>query len=330
MRITHVVGSLALAALGIVACGASERETASAATSTDGGGPGPSIDPIDRDAQAATSESDEACAKMDIVFVVDNSGSMQEEQSNLANNFSVVTQKLDAFTTKSGAKLDYRIAVTTTGKSARYTIAPKSPFPNIPDPPPMKIDDKGDDGRFRHGCGMTRGWLERGDANIVNQLSCIANVGTNGPSLEMPLESLRLALTDRMSDGANAGFLRDDALLAVVMMTDEDDCSRTDEDFTIADDTCPMGPPSVPLDDYVGALDKLKGGRSRWAGAVIAGPTECSSSFGSAKEAARLKQFVAKSGGNVVFSSICLGNLTSALENAIAAFDAACKKFNVK
>lgn len=314
-----------LLAFSAAACSASSRDKNASAPD---GGAGAIAPVVDSDAAAAVDE--DACAKMDIVFVVDNSGSMKEEQANLASNFSVLTQKLDGFTTKGGAKLDYRIAITTTGKSVKYTIAPDSPFPNLPAPPPIDLDEKGDDGHFRRGCGMTRAWMERSDTNIANQFPCVANVGTGGPSLEMPLESLKLALTDRMSDGSNAGFLRDDALLAVVVMTDEDDCSRTDQAFTIKDDTCPVGSPYVPLEDYVATLDAVKGGRDRWTGAVIAGPTACDSAFGSAKEAARLKQFVAKSGGNVVFSSICLGNLTSALENALASFDAACKKFKVK
>ena len=319
MRPLGLFASLSLFALSGFACSASSREksasTPDAGTSV--------VATIDGDSGAATVDED-ACAKMDLVFVVDNSGSMKEEQANLATNFSVVTHKLDAFTTKGGAKLDYRVAITTTGKTAKYTIAPGGPFP------PLPIDDKGDDGRFRRECGMTRPWMERSDPSLANQFACVANVGTSGPSLEMPLESLRLALTDRVTDGANAGFLRDDALLAIVVMTDEDDCSRTDQDFTIPDDTCPVGPPWVPLEDYVSALDAVKGGRERWTGAVIAGPTSCSSAFGSAKEAARLKQFVAESGGNVTFSSICLGDLTSALENALASFDAACKRFKVK
>ena len=41
-----------------------------------------------------------------------------------------------------------------------------------------------------------------------------------------------------MTDGTNSGFLRPDALLAVVILTDEDDCSREDNNFTIQNDSC--------------------------------------------------------------------------------------------
>src|SRR5688572_10560873 len=59
----------------------------------------------------------EQCKKMDIVFVVDNSGSMQEEQSNLAANFPMFAQLLEQSTvTANGAPLDFRVALTTTGR----------------------------------------------------------------------------------------------------------------------------------------------------------------------------------------------------------------------
>lgn len=304
------------------ACGADHREAFPA--SPDAGAATPVVV-----SPSASVLPDDACSKMDILLVVDNSGSMKEEQANLTANFAVLTQRLDQYTTASGAQLDYRIAVTTTGRSARYKMTPE--LPGMPPLPTLDVNDKGDDGRFRRACSMSHTWLERGEPDLSSNFSCVANVGAGGPALEMPLESLRLAVTTRMGDSANAGFLRDDALLGVMILTDEDDCSRTDNDFTIKDDTCPPGTPGyAAVDDYVSALDAVKGGRERWAAAVIAGPTNCSSGFGQAGEATRLKDFVAKTGQNAVFGNICLGDLVKPLENALGVFDAACKKFKVK
>lgn len=50
----------------------------------------------------------QSAAKVDVLWIVDNSGSMTEEQENLAKNFA---QFIDLFTK---GKIDYRIAVTTT------------------------------------------------------------------------------------------------------------------------------------------------------------------------------------------------------------------------
>nr|MBA2538813.1 VWA domain-containing protein [Deltaproteobacteria bacterium] len=57
-----------------------------------------------------------ACNKMDIVFVVDDSGSMSEEQSNLASNFPMFAELLSTYVTPEGEPIDYRVAVTTTGR----------------------------------------------------------------------------------------------------------------------------------------------------------------------------------------------------------------------
>jgi hypothetical protein len=64
---------------------------------------------------------------------------------------------------------------------------------------------------------------------------------------------------------------------------------------------------------------------------VIAAPSDCSSAFGDAVAAPKLKGFVdlTNSGGhtNGVFSSICEGNLAPALTRALDTFTAACENF---
>jgi hypothetical protein len=57
-------------------------------------------------------------------------------------------------------------------------------------------------------------------------------VGTGGCGFEQPLEAARTALVQHIgSGGPNAGFLRDDALLAIIFVTDEDDCSAPEASF---------------------------------------------------------------------------------------------------
>lgn len=274
--------------------------------------------------QAGDNPKADECQKMDIVFVVDDSGSMKEEQSNLAANFPKFVNVLDSFKTKSGSKIDYRLAVTTTGRDLHYTIQP--PIAGFP---PMDENEKGDNGAFRNksDCGMSKRWIDKSDKNVASEFSCVAQTGTGGPSIEMPLYALKLAFNDRVADGTNKGFLRDDALLAVVVLTDEDDCSREDNNFTIANDDCSTMENVKPVKDYVAMLDTAAKGAGRWAAAVIAGEKACKSSFGDAAEATRLKQFIGLAGKNGTFSSICDGDLTKGLENALSTFDAACKSF---
>ena len=52
------------------------------------------------------------CSGIDVLFVIDNSGSMQQEQDNLVANFPQFVSVLEA------SGLDYRIGVTTTAPTA--------------------------------------------------------------------------------------------------------------------------------------------------------------------------------------------------------------------
>jgi len=149
--------------------------------------------------------------------------------------------------------------------------------------------------------------------------SCRAQVGTKGGSPEQSLESVFLGLTERIKDTTNtssgATFLREDALLAFVAITDEDEGGTEDT-------------PERDVTEYPALFDTIKGQRERWAAAVIAGEQKCKSNgFGEAAEAKRLKQFVAQVGKNGIFSSICTGDLTDGLTKALATFDQACKSF---
>jgi hypothetical protein len=271
-----------------------------------------------------------ACTKIDFLFVVDDSGSMSEEQQNLGANFPRFVQAIEAFRNKTGQALDYRLAVTTTGIT--HTITLPSPLPGIL--PDQTINETGKDGELiqKSSCGMSRRWFQKGDANLPSNFACAAKVGTSGPAFEMHLEGLKRALVDRVADGKNAGFLRDDALLAVVFLTDEDDCSTPLATFTANDDSCVPPPPGlVSIPSYLNVLDTAKGGgtagRSRWASAVIAGPNDCDSTFGSARTATRMLEFVRQAGSNAVFSSICSGDLSGALTQALGTFQAACNNF---
>jgi hypothetical protein len=320
------VGALGLVAFLVGACGSSSpRETFDDGTPP-GDGTGATGGPVGTGPiggkPAGENPTADECQKMDIVFVVDDSGSMEQEQSNLATNFPKFVSVLEGFKTKSGAKLDYRLAVTTTGRDIKYSMEVPG-FGSIP------ADEKGDNGAFKNtkSCGESKRWVDRADMGGASRFACLAKAGTSGPSIEMPLYALKLALNDRVADGTNKGFLRDDALLAVVVLSDEDDCSREDNNFTIQNDVCSSMANVHPVKEYADMLDVAAKGPGRWATAVIAGDKKCTSSFGDAVEAKRLKDFVAIAGKNGTFSSICDGDLSGALQKALDTFDAACKSF---
>ncbi|PKN22287.1 MAG: hypothetical protein CVU65_15355 [Deltaproteobacteria bacterium HGW-Deltaproteobacteria-22] len=77
-----------------------------------------------------------------------------------------------------------------------------------------------------NGCPRCR---NLGSSTIESTLQCMVNQGTSGCGMEQPLEAMRLALTD--PSGANEGFLRPDADLAILLISDEDDCSASDTEL---------------------------------------------------------------------------------------------------
>lgn len=307
------IATLALGAFVVVACG-SETPPSQFGSS---GNP-------DQDAGSASGTFGEGgakppppveCKKMDIVFIVDNSPSMKEEQDNLGANFPKFIDIINSYKTEAGDLLDYRVAITTTDDNGKQP----------------------DSGKFRkvRGTGSVTcnpgpnndPWLTRADTDIASHFACRAAVGVDGSPLERPLECARLSVTDRITDGKNAmqdgtPFLREDALLAFVIITDEDEGS--------ADGS--VDAPPAPLKDaglYAADFDNVKSGlRGRWAASVIAGDRGCESALGKAADAVRLKKFITTAGPkNGVFSSICDGDLTKGLQDALKLFTAACKEF---
>lgn len=255
------------------------------------------------------------CGKLDVVFAIDSSLSMEEEQENLAKNLPRFVQVLDEYRTQQGRSLDYRIAFTPSapafGGGFNRTRGAGAP----------------------PGCnpGPNRPWLERTDGDVAQFFGCRVMVvdAANGAQVggEDMLETALLGITSAITDGSNRdangeGFLRDDALLALVIITDEDEGGSD----------APGKPPTSsirPMGNYPIALDQVKSGdRRRWAMSVIAGPTACESpGLGKANEAVRLKKLVADVGPkNAVFSSICAGDLAGALATTLGTFDAACRE----
>jgi hypothetical protein len=87
--------------------------------------------------------------------------------------------------------------------------------------------------------------------DVTNVFSCISLLGDRGCGLEAQLGSILAALAPTPPPG-NEGFLRDDAYLAVVMLTNEDDC-------TIPPDG-DLGNPNMtdPTRDMYGALQSYR------------------------------------------------------------------------
>jgi hypothetical protein len=154
---------------------------------------------------------------LDVVFMVDNSPTMDTTQQALAAS---VPALIDELKKRPMGLPDLHIGFVSSDLGAGGFSLPGNC---------SRI--QGDQGRFqaRLGCGLNDGalWLEfsadhtnfSGDINKV--LGCLATLGTGGCGYEHQLKSLAVAL----QRPEQAAFFRDEAALAIVLITDEDDCS---------------------------------------------------------------------------------------------------------
>lgn len=159
---------------------------------------------------------------VDILFLVDNSGSMEAEQTSLRANFPRFMSILE--TIEGGApNMHIGVATSNLGQSANDGVgtAPFGP----------SCANKGDDGVMRTASMINGRFIvdeDRGGTRnrnytgtLADAFSAIANVGIDGCGIEQHLGGVKRALENPM----NSGFLRPDAKLAVIVIGDEDDCS---------------------------------------------------------------------------------------------------------
>lgn len=168
----------------------------------------------------------EANDRVDALFVIDDSPAMAAMHDKLLGAFpSFIT----AFASPSrGGYPDLHVAVVTTSLGGGR-------FANVPG---CEAGGEGArDGAFRHpaAAGLAAGdTFMRFNGSPLNfaadpgvVFSALADVGTGGCPYPQPLAAARRALARAQdpADPDNGGFLRADARLLVVVVTDQDDCS---------------------------------------------------------------------------------------------------------
>jgi len=194
---------------------------------------------------------DDSCKKVDILFVIDNSGSMADEQLNLAASVpSFIASMQQELAETEG----YNIGVTTTDLYIfDVSCSPLSIG--------MLVTQTGGEFSSNQVCdpySSGQRYMTEND-NLDNKFNCAARVGVSGAGDEHPMEAMLTALRPPLSDvgGCNEGFLRDDALLVVVFITDEEDDHETPE--TACNDSPEPGSPGEPA-TWFEDLIAIKGG----------------------------------------------------------------------
>jgi hypothetical protein len=209
--------------------------------------------------------------QVDVLFVVDSSSSMGPRQSALSNEVPTFISMLDQ------TGLDYHIAVTS-----------------------MDMDNGGAQGQFVSQAGTSK-VLTRGMPDLVPMLAQRIRLGNTGSRIEQGLASMKSALSPSLLSGFNAGFLRPQALLAVVFLSDENDQS--------------------PTDNYISFLNtlrpKLSSGETSWLAhfiGVVPNDTNCTSAeWQFFSPGLKYMELATASGG--VAESICKADLSDAVTN---------------
>lgn len=210
-----------------------------------------------------------ACSnRLDLLFVIDNSGSMAEEQLNLALNMPGLVRALEELTDPEGNPVnpDVNIMVTTTdsgntlcepfykpgrgpelGSPIATTCTDRIDRFSTDTPPaneegactavcPNPVAPEGDYINFSAaGSNVPAGDAVdvdgdgEPDSTVAQALACIGPQGIDGCGYESPLDSMMRALDPEAEWNGSGGFLRPGGLLAVAIITDEADCSIVDE-----------------------------------------------------------------------------------------------------
>jgi hypothetical protein len=228
-------------------------------------------------------------AKVDVLFVLDNSGSMMEEQQSLGANFAAFMSS--AIT----SGVDYHLGVTTTGldpSSGGWSQCGGGA-------------EGGENGRLFPVDGSTPRIITPQTPNAPGVFATNTHVGVchwNEQGLDAAYRALSEPLlhslddprTPQLADG-NGGFLREEARLALIFLSDEEDFS------------------SQPVSFYETYFKSLKDNDpGKLSVSAIVGPRDLSTCSTASSSGTRYIQLAEATGG--VVESICTPNWAESLK----------------
>jgi hypothetical protein len=239
--------------------------------------------------------------RLDVVFVIDNSGDVEPMQE-------AVAEAVPGFLgTLAGADVEVRATVVTTDASRAVSIAPA-------------VDSV-------DGCGGNDETIaESGDDDWRNIIACNVLQGSEGAPASEPLE-VAVALFDDLDE--RVGLFRDDARKLIVVVTNEDDCSAEgsiDGDGTVRQacaDASAAGE-LTPVEDIVASLQSFSRSDRGVALAVVSGPAAtiedevrpvCSSRIGAVYGANRLEDATVALGDQGYFGNLCRADLSGVFDD---------------
>jgi len=319
-----------------------EASSQPSGSSSGAGDDGPKLDVAPLGEDTGTSEG---CQKVDFLFVIDNSGSMAEEQQQLIASFPGFVAAIE----QSVAVDDFHVMVVDSDEwfavDQCAEICPDNPEDTCVacagDEPGDCVDvpcaafppRPGCDGTIGAGAIGTPGgvacgvagpgrFLVSGQDDLAAVFDCIADVGI-GANGERPMDAMVAAVGPLQEVGAcDEGFLRDDAILVVTVISDEED-SLADDGIASAGDPPQWRQALIDAkhgDDQAIVFLGLVGDNDVPAGVCEdADPPQ-------AAPAPRLRE-LAESLPYGQWHSVCVDDYTPFFADAIEVIDSACDDF---
>jgi hypothetical protein len=291
--------------------------TSASATGSTTGEEDPTENPISFD-QGIIPDSpklDMGCRKVDFLFIVDNSGSMSAQQAQLLASFpGFITAMQDAL---DGVVDSYHVGVLTSDNYAGNA------------PGCTTIGDLVTQTSGFGAAGQVCTPFDEGGRfateqdDLEEKFPCMAQVGTSGSPIEQPVTAL-IASFDPAKRGpgdCNEDFLRDDAILVVVIVTDD-----PPYDFDM-DDAHPLTDTSTWYDDVIaGKNDDPEA--LVVIGFIPWGDTSCVFGGGLGSESPNLIGFVDSFGKQGVKASICEPDFGPVFASTIETIVTTCENFD--
>ncbi|MEM6289838.1 MAG: hypothetical protein AAGA54_01190 [Myxococcota bacterium] len=256
------------------------------------------------------------CSAVDFLFVIDNSGSMLSAQDNLVANFPAFIDGIQATLTDVES---YHVGVTTSDAYDDNVLGCQTLG--------SLVVETGGGNSSNMACGpYTEGFnFITEEDDLASAFTCAARVGTSGDGFERPMAAVELALGDDLAaaGACNEGFLRTDALLVVVVITDEAD-GPGDPDGAPPNNTSEGTPAS-----WHASVISAKNDIPENAAALVLTNYEggaCPPDF-SFDDGANLVEFANLFGENGFVGGICEADYGPIFANATAVIEQACENF---
>ncbi|MCB9521544.1 MAG: hypothetical protein H6698_09250 [Myxococcales bacterium] len=256
------------------------------------------------------------CRDVDILFVIDNSASMSDNQRSVVASFPGF---LDAMRERLAFAVSFHVGVVTSD-AYRYNAAGCTDIGDLVTATAGLESSNATCGPYE---GGTR-YIDGLDPNIDEDFACAAQLGVSGDDNERVMRALLNAIDPaRNAEGAcNAGFLRPDSLLVVVMISDEDDA----DDGSCGPDDWPCTPNGSggTVNDWIAELTTLRPSATEDM-IVLSLIARYQDSSCGAQQAARLVGFTLRFGERGLIGDICAPSYDAFFLEALPLIDDACK-----